>query len=493
MTKQSFRVLVIGGGIGGRAAAAYLRQSGHHVVLHAESSGTRAGVYLAANGARVLATLDRQVLTQGIPIEGLEVRDHQGEVVSTEDYRDAHTEGGGPVGLPRSVLESNLRADGVDEVANVSILSLSDDGVRSSHGDHDLLVVADGPGSELRRRWIGEEPFRTTSSTLFRFVTHATGAPRRVRILGNRALAIHYPISAIERYVSVVVAEAEADPTVLRDALGPAGALLLAGMVPETLQKTPLIEGLASPWYRGTVVLLGSAAHALHPTLGQSAAMSIEDARALQIALDRSASLAEALSCFEALRRERVTAVYYAGWEQAGATAKKSSLATAFRGLLHKVIPSLSPERKLDALLLGGGSLEQLLSHRPELAPLTPEAWNVLRFLVKIGQVDGRFDDTERAFARACLMETGHEVSSKDLEHLEVETRFRSTSDIVQPFQDRPIEDRERLIRMGVLLAAASGRVTADEHKALREAAAALQIPRETLDHLVKEAIEAQG
>jgi tellurite resistance protein len=157
------------------------------------------------------------------------------------------------------------------------------------------------------------------------------------------------------------------------------------------------------------------------------------------------------------------------------------------------MIPSLSPERKLDALLLGGGSLEQLLSHRPELTPLTPEARDVLRFLVKIGQVDGRFDETERAFARASLMETGHDVSSKDLDDLEVETRFRGAGEIVQPFQGHPADYREHLIKMGVLLAAASGRVTADEHKALRDASAALQVPRETLDRLVKEAIDAQG
>jgi 2-polyprenyl-6-methoxyphenol hydroxylase-like FAD-dependent oxidoreductase/tellurite resistance protein len=492
MTKRSFRVLVIGGGIGGRAAAAYLRQSGHAVALHSGGSGPHAGVYLAANGVRVLATLDPKALAQGVPVESLEVRDYRGEVVSTEEYRDAHATGGGPVGLPRSALEASLRVDGVDEVPSVSVLEIHEDGVRSSLGDHDLLVLADGPGSEMRRRWVTDAPFRATSSTLVRFVTQVAGLPRRVRILGNGALAAHYPISASERAVSVVVAEGDVDPAALRDTLGPAGALLLAGMLPESFQKTPLIEGLASSWSRGAAVLLGSAAHALHPALGQGAAMSIEDARALQIALDRSASVPEALQAFEALRSERVAAVYRAGWEQAEAT-KKGGLATSFRGLLHKMIPSLSPERKLDALLLGGGSLEKLLSHRPELTSLTPEARDVLRFLVKIGQVDGRFDETERAFARASLMETGHDVSGKDLEDLEVETRFRSAGEIVQPFQSHPADYRERLIKMGVLLAAASGRVTADEHKALRDAAAALQVPRETLDRLVKEAIDTQG
>jgi len=50
---------------------------------------------------------------------------------------------------------------------------------------------------------------------------------------------------------------------------------------PEQLIHNDLEEVRQSPWYRGRVVLLGNAAHAATPNMGQGAAMAIEDAAVL--------------------------------------------------------------------------------------------------------------------------------------------------------------------------------------------------------------------
>lgn len=499
MGKQSVRVLVVGGGVGGRAAAAFLRQSGHTVALSAGSQATEAaGVYLAGNGVRVLSALgSKGLLARGVKIEGLEVRDHRGEVVASEDYREEHGREAGPVGIARGDLEAALRAAcDAGEVPEATSYEAVPGGVQARgagvEGRYDLVVAADGPRSALRQKFAGDAPFRKTQQTLLRFVSRAADSPKAGRILGEGVTAMHYPIGPGLRAVSVVAPEQEpgAALAALRKATGPAGAALLDGMVAGTLQQAPLIEGLAARWSIGSVVLLGSAAHAMHPALGQGAAMAVEDARALQIALDDAPSMADAPGAFEAMRRGRVAAVHQASWAQAEAAARKSPLAASFRGLLHRMIPSLSPDQKLHALLVGG-DLEKLLSHRPDMAPLTPEARDVLRFLVKIGQVDGRFDEAERAFAVASMQESGHNATPQDLEELEVETRFRGAAEIVRPFRGHPPEFREHLVKMGVLLAAASGRITSDEHKALRDAIGELEVPRETLDRFVKEAVEA--
>jgi 2-polyprenyl-6-methoxyphenol hydroxylase-like FAD-dependent oxidoreductase len=58
-------------------------------------------------------------------------------------------------------------------------------------------------------------------------------------------------------------------------------------------------------WTRGTVALLGDAAHAMEPNLGQGAAQAIEDAEALLVALHAGGDLSGALSAYAAARRRR--------------------------------------------------------------------------------------------------------------------------------------------------------------------------------------------
>ncbi|MNF60874.1 3-hydroxybenzoate 6-hydroxylase 1 [compost metagenome] len=59
------------------------------------------------------------------------------------------------------------------------------------------------------------------------------------------------------------------------------------------------------PWYRGRVLLIGDAAHATTPHLGQGAGMAIEDAIVLSEELTRDGSVEQQLQRFMARRFER--------------------------------------------------------------------------------------------------------------------------------------------------------------------------------------------
>ena len=58
-------------------------------------------------------------------------------------------------------------------------------------------------------------------------------------------------------------------------------------------------------WTRGKVALLGDAAHAMEPNLGQGAAQAIEDAEALLVALRGGGELSVALAAYAGTRRRR--------------------------------------------------------------------------------------------------------------------------------------------------------------------------------------------
>jgi 2-polyprenyl-6-methoxyphenol hydroxylase-like FAD-dependent oxidoreductase len=62
---------------------------------------------------------------------------------------------------------------------------------------------------------------------------------------------------------------------------------------------------LESPWYRGRVALLGDAAHAATPHLGQGAGMAIEDSLVLAEELARHETVAAALEAWFRRRFDR--------------------------------------------------------------------------------------------------------------------------------------------------------------------------------------------
>jgi tellurite resistance protein len=166
-----------------------------------------------------------------------------------------------------------------------------------------------------------------------------------------------------------------------------------------------------------------------------------------------------------------------------------SPVRASFRSALARIVPSLAPAQKLSTLLAGGAEVDLLLTHRPELARVSGEALVILRFLVKMGQVDGKFDEKERAFVRSSMQELGYYATAEEITTIEHEVLNRRVVEIVDDWKAKTIDERERLLELGVLLAASSGGMASDERKALTDVMRALDIPRETYDRLVADAL----
>lgn len=492
MDRERVRVLVVGSGVGSLAVAAFLRQSGYAVTRAEEPDGARpAGVVVARNGVRLLSLLPGNVLEHGVPSQELTVRDHLGAKVGEEPDH-------GIVGIGRDELTRALAtvAD-VQVKPAVTQLVPVETGVRVTHGgaaEYDLVVGADGAHSRVRALLFPKQAVTDAPFVMVSFLAQGDPADRTSeRILGNGVTLTHVPIGGGLRLVRAVLASTKSKVEVaeVRDAVGAAAKALFDGMLADTLVLEGLVEQIAPRWSEGAVLLVGNAAHPLHPLLDQDPAMTFEDGRALQVALDRSETVAHALAAFEHMRKERVHSVHKSSWALASAGQKRSGFAASFRGVLHRLAPSLWPRPAV--ALDSSTELDQLVSHRPDLTPLTEEARQFLRFLVKIGQVDGRFDEAERTFMRGSLQESGHFATDEEISAIEDEVRRQMTREIVQPFKDRPMHVRESVLEAGVLMAAASGRIASDEHKALREAAHALEISPEVHERLVADAMARES
>jgi 2-polyprenyl-6-methoxyphenol hydroxylase-like FAD-dependent oxidoreductase len=337
------RVLVVGAGLAGTAAAIGLAAGGVAVELidvKPEVAAAGSGITMQGNGLRELRRLGvwEAVLAAGYPFDsaGLRAPDAAGTLLA--DLPDVRT--GGPdlpatVGLPRPALARIMTDRAVAAGARlrlgtaVSTLSQDGDGVDvtfadGSAGRYDLVIGADGIRSATRRMiGITNEP-RPTGMGIFRaFGPRPASVTRTDLYYGGPAYIAGYcPTSADTLYAYLVEdardrsrqtpAERLADMVRLAAAYhGPWDDIRATLTDPAAVSYTAFESLIVpAPWHRGRVVLIGDAAHACPPTLAQGAAQALEDAAVLtELLLTRDAADDGLWAAFTARRFDRAKAV----------------------------------------------------------------------------------------------------------------------------------------------------------------------------------------
>jgi FAD-dependent urate hydroxylase len=188
-----------------------------------------------------------------------------------------------------------------------------DDG---SAGRYDLVIGADGIHSTVRRLAVGVGAVRPLGQLAWRFVTEC---PPEVTtwtvLLGRGVTFLAVPIGRGQVYcycdtpadstprpegdvtgrlAELLTGFAAPVPAIL-DTLGPAGAV----------QVGPIEEVILDRWSRGSVLLVGDAAHAMSPNMAEGAAMALEDGLVLAGCLASGRGIAQTVATFQARRRPR--------------------------------------------------------------------------------------------------------------------------------------------------------------------------------------------
>lgn len=361
--------VVVGGGIGGLAAAIGLRRIGWDVTVVERASvleDAGAGISLAANGLRALDELGVgeavRNASRGQYSGG--TRTPKGGWLARMDGSALEKAVGSPImGVPRSALHRLLRDALPAEALLIgseagSVEQLGRGTVRVGCGDTvldaDLVVAADGIGSKVRSRLFPAHPGPVHSgSTVLRAITEQALDLRTDFELtwGQGAefghIAFHDGRAEWHAVLSLPAGTRFADPLAeLRRRFhtwhDPIPDLLDATRPEAVLHhdvnelRTPLPSYTA-----GRIVLLGDAAHAMPPNLGQGACQALEDAVALAAALSTEPTVEAALARYDAERRPRSQAVARAA-RQAGRMGQQLShpLAVALRNTAMRLTPS---------------------------------------------------------------------------------------------------------------------------------------------------------
>jgi 2-polyprenyl-6-methoxyphenol hydroxylase-like FAD-dependent oxidoreductase len=342
--------IVIGGGIGGLAAAVALRRVGWRVTVleRAATFGEiGAGITLLSNGLRCLDTvgLGAAVRGRGQSMLALGMRTPAGRWLSRLDGDGASLAaqmGTTSVVIHRaelhSILHDALPAEAL--LAGVETTSISGGAgggpaaVRFRHQDHDvlldadLIVGADGVHSWVRAQCWPDAPAPVYSgSTTWRAVTPSSSAAVAEMSLswGHGTEFGVMPIidGRTYWYAAANADEGRRNPDELGELSRRFGSwhepipTVLARTPPQAvlrhdIYRLPKLDGYA----RGSVVLLGDAAHAMTPNLGQGGGQALEDAIVLAAVVSRTRDLAAALAHYDHQRRPRTQAMSRAATRQ---------------------------------------------------------------------------------------------------------------------------------------------------------------------------------
>jgi len=339
------RAIIIGGGIGGLTTAVALRRKGWDAMVYEASPELRPvgkGIWVPTNAMLVLDRLGlADAVTQsGLRLDQIQLRTKTGTVLSTIDLNLVQAQYGHTTisihraalvdilstGLPPGTLNLGMRFTGFVQEANEVV-------ARFQNGTEvrgDLLVGADGIRSVVREQLFPEVRLRYSGQTCYRGITEMD-LPNRLaytcwEVWGDNCCRFGFsPVGPRQVYWFAPMSSSEG----VEDRIGTTKNQLaerymgFPDPVPELIAATEAAEIIRTDlhdfrpipeWHDGRAVLIGDAAHAMTPNLGQGGAQAIEDALVLAEQLDRHDSIAEALDRYQRLRMPKAAWIVNTAW-----------------------------------------------------------------------------------------------------------------------------------------------------------------------------------
>lgn len=356
------RIAVIGAGIAGLVAACGLQRDGHEVTLyeHRESPGADgAGLTLFGNAFDALAAVGLSDLVRSVS-SGAIAAMRAGQ--RTPDGSWLLTLPRSAVATLRSVHRVTLHEALVTQLVPGSLQSgstalVSSNGspsilVNGATVEFDLVLVADGLRSQNRQRLGLETGLSYAGYTAWRGVTERSvdidDAAGETWGRGSIFGIVPLPDDRLYWFGTLSTGADRVfddERQAVHDTFG-----AWHDPIPACLEATPSeniirhdVNELAKPlatFVRGRTVLLGDAAHAMTPNLGQGAGQGIEDAVTLALLLrdGQGDSIEGVLARYSKMRRQRTTAL----WRQSrwmGNVAQASGLTAGLRDLGMRLTP----------------------------------------------------------------------------------------------------------------------------------------------------------
>ncbi len=373
-------ILVIGGGIGGLATTIALQQKGFEVHVYeaaAELQAVGEGIWVPSNAVQVLERLGigKAIEQRGVLLERLEIRDKDDGVLLNLDLRQIKAKyGHTTVSIRRAALQ-RVRAENVQPdtphlgkrctgftQGSGGVTAQFEDGTQA---EGEMLIGADGIHSVMREALFPKVRLRYSGQTCYRGIANMQLPDSLARtcweVWGGE---IRFGFSAIEQQavywfapVTAPAGTATSDGT-LPEGLAE-GYASFPSPIPEIIELTPANALIRTDlydfppikqWWQGQVVLIGDAAHAMTPNLGQGGAQAIEDAFVLASKLSSCGTTSQAFREYEHLRKSRVRRMVETAWRYGKVAHIRSRSLRKLRNAVMRYSPEWAQLKRIEWL-----------------------------------------------------------------------------------------------------------------------------------------------
>lgn len=370
---QDKKITIIGAGIGGLTTALALKQIGFQVTVYegaAEIKPVGAGIMIANNAMQVFKKLGihTKIANVGHKITNIKLTDANFDIISSLELDKFEDKYGvfnvaihradllkvlsEEVGLQNIILSKRLT--NIKKEEKTFQLIFEDGTVVNS----DIVIGADGIRSIVREQLFMSGRIRDTKQRCWRGVKEfdlhskynyqayeAWGKGKRFGFSKTSDDKIYWFAVINEelmKNVDLIELFKEFHPDVLK-------------MISETPKDNIIFNDIIDlkpipRWHDGKACLIGDAAHATTPNMGQGACQAIEDAYVITKLFEQGKSAEEVFTQYEKIRIKKARSIVNRSWTLGKTAHYKNPILIWLRNRLMKMIPYSFINKQLDKI-----------------------------------------------------------------------------------------------------------------------------------------------
>lgn len=377
------KAIIIGAGIGGLTTAIALQRQGIEFEIYEaapELKPVGAGIVMASNAMQVFQQLciEKKIAEAGLELHKAFGVDEKFKLISGLDVKGkvAPRYGIGSFAIHRGRLQQVLLSEINDakvylnkrlervEQTNSKVTVVFQDGTSA---EADIVIGADGIKSAVRKSIFGDLPLRYSGQTCWRGMAKFTlpddkkgnsyemWGPQKGLRFGFVPTGDNEVYFFTTYFTQAAGHDSGSVKQTLLNLYAPFGELprqIMEATPEENIIRSDIhdLKPIAQ-WWKDRVVLLGDAAHATTPNLGQGGCQAVEDALVIAKCLKENSNHESAFAQYQFKRFVKANYVVNTSWQFGKITNLGNPLSRWLRNSAMRMIPESMTIKTLDKIL----------------------------------------------------------------------------------------------------------------------------------------------
>lgn len=371
MTKT---INIIGAGIGGLTTALMLQQKGLNVKLYESSTEIKpvgAGIIIANNAMQVFQKLgiEDKIKNAGNKISYMKVTDNNLKDISVIDLTEYEKKYGvHNIAIHRGELQKILAKEiGFSNIylskrlvkikkEEVFKLNFEDNSTVESK----IIIGADGINSVVRNQLFEKSTLRNANQTCWRGICEIDLPEKYHNELneawgkGKRFGFVKISEKKVYWYALTNTNKVKTNSVNLRELFSEFHSDILK-IISSTTKEQIIVNDIIdlkpiNKWQQENVCLIGDAAHATTPNLGQGACQAIEDAYILGKLLNKGIDIKDTFKQYENIRRKKAHSVVNNSWAIGKIAHWSNPFLVWLRNLIFRLTPNSVSKKQTDKI-----------------------------------------------------------------------------------------------------------------------------------------------